>query len=240
MRKMILLILMMVVVFPVVSFAGSSSSSDSTSMGVGIAGASNETIFTSPNIPLQPQPIYPYLLQMLPGVVEDVTRFCPKNGLVDMLEPGDRYYKVKTYNGWFWDRIRLEDIEGEVLDRLPDAIKELGARNASDVRFKIRLKMSSRTIGSGGGGGGTLAGYGGGTNPLAYGSNASILPAIAVNTADPQFVISFYLVIPPSGKKASMEEQYKKSGWRQVEERVPLATKAGEPKKKVFGVEVSD
>jgi hypothetical protein len=62
------------------------------------------------------------------------------------------------------------------------------------IRFKVRFKMSSRTIGSGGGGGGSTAGFGGGTNPMAYGANASIMPGVAVNTADPQFIISYYLI----------------------------------------------
>ena len=79
------------------------------------------------------------------------------------------------------------------------------------------LGRSSKTVGFGSfcceiakmrGGGGSVPSFGGETNPLAYGSDASILPIIAVNTTDPQFVISYYLV--------SMSTKYAEEGWKEV------------------------
>lgn len=142
---------------------------------------------------LMPQPIYPYLLQMLPGVVGDATKEMPQFDLIQPLTT-EKIVKVVTFNGWCLDRIRLEDVEKEVLEHLTAVMKKFGVNSTERIRYRVKFKMSSRTIGSGGGGGGSVAGFGGGTNPLAYGSNASIMPAIATNTADPQFIISYYLL----------------------------------------------
>jgi len=185
--KMMILALILVVgsgVTPV--FAG-----DATA----VAGAdvNAQVISISPQQMLQPQPIYPYMLQLIPGVVGDATRDMAIFDAIKVLTT-EKVVKVVNLNGWCFDRIRLEDVEKEILDNLPKAMKELGTKTADTVRFRVKYKMSSRTIGSGGGGGGSMAGFGGGANPLAYSANASIMPGVAVNTADPQFIITYYLV----------------------------------------------
>jgi hypothetical protein len=175
-------------------FANDLAVSKSESGSVAVTGGVSVTTI-SPSIPMQPQPIYPYLLQMIPGVIADVTKDMPRYDIIDAYDKTkDLVVKSITYNGNIFDRIRLEDVKQEVLDRLPSAMKKLGAKTYDQVRFDVTLKMSSRTIGAGSGGGGTVSGFGGGINPLAYGSNASIMPAIAVNTADPQFQITYYLI----------------------------------------------
>jgi len=221
MRKMFLVVFM-VLLLPVMALAqlqqqgqigANQSQSQSQAGALGIGAAENNTTFISPNIPLQAQPIYPYLLQMVPGVVADVTKDMP---IPDAIQPlrlevdkqgvplptNERYVKVTTFNGWVWDRIRMEDVEEEVISHIPAVMKKFGVKTTERLRYRIGMKMSSRTIGSGGGAGGTVAGFGGGTNPLAYGSNASVMPAVAVNTADPQFVIRYYLTpIPVADQK---------------------------------------
>ncbi len=198
----------------------------------------SQVYYTAPNY-LQPQPIYPYLLQMVPGVVADVTKEMPLYDIIQAYDKTkDRVIKAKTYNGWFWDRIRLEDIKQEVLDRLPGAMKALGAKSYSEIRFDITLKMSSRTIGSGGGGGGSVAGFGGGTNPVAYGSNASIMPAVAVNTADPQFQITYYLIRVADQKTSEMKIEPKEKAT--ILYQAPSPPKESPAKRTIFGKEVSD
>lgn len=181
-KYLMILVLSLMLALPTMVFAGSSSDASAGAVAI---------VESVPNY-LQPQAIYPYMLQLIPGVVGDATRDMAIFDVVKVLTT-EKIVKVLTYNGWCWDRIRLEDIEKEILGNLPAVMKKFGVDSTERIRFRVKYKMSSRTIGSGGGGGGSVAGFGGGANPLAYGSNASIMPAIAVNTADPQFVISYYL-----------------------------------------------
>jgi hypothetical protein len=182
-KYLILIVLSLTLALPTMVFAGSSS--DASAGAVAIVESSSQY--------QQPQPIYPYMLQLIPGVIGDATRDMAIFDVVQVLTT-EKVVKVVTFNGWCLDRVRLEDVEKEVINNLPNAMKKLGVDATERIRFRVKYKMSSRTIGSGGGGGGSVAGFGGGTNPLAYGSNASIMPAVAVNTADPQFVISYYLI----------------------------------------------
>jgi len=174
-------------------------------------------IQSSPNY-LQSQPIYPYLLQMIPGVIADVTKEMP---LYDVIKPltTEKIVKAVTFNGTIFNRIRMEDVEQEVMDHIQGVMNKFGVTSTERIRYKVRFKMSSRTVGSGGGAGGSMAGFGGGMNPLAYGSNASIMPGIAVNTADPQFIISYYLVSLASAKMVAFDEKYIEQGWKKVEAR---------------------
>lgn len=195
-NKVLFIAIMVSLILPIMAFAQENTvTSTVNAYGIGMGGSQNSY--------LQPQPIYPYLLQMLPGVVGDATKEMPQFDLVKPLTT-EKIVRVVTFNGWCLDRIRLEDVEKEVLEHLSAVMKKFGVNSTERIRYRVKFKMSSRTIGSGGGGGGSVAGFGGGTNPLAYGSNASIMPAVAVNTADPQFVISYYLL--PLGKQEPKEK----------------------------------
>ena len=164
---------------------------------------------------------------MVPGVIADVTNNMPIPGAIQPLKlevdakgiplpTNEKYVKVMTFNGWMWDRIRMEDVEEEVISHIPAVMKKFGVTTTERLRYRVGMKMSSRTIGSGGGGGGSVAGFGGGTNPLSYGSNASVMPAVAVNTADPQFVIRYYLKTEESAPKKMTESDYKEQGYTKV------------------------
>lgn len=234
-------ILIALIMITILMMSGLALAGDITKAEAASLSGAEAVILSAPNY-LQAQPIYPYLLQMVPGVIADVTNNMP---IPDVIQPlrievdkqgvplptNEKYVKVKTFNGWVWDRIRMEDVEEEVISHVPAVMKKFGVKTTERLRYRIGMKMSSRTIGSGGGAGGTVAGFGGGTNPLAYGSNASVMPAVAVNTADPQFVIRYYLVPLAPNKKASLDEEYIKQGWTKVEEK---------SKKVVFGQEVND
>jgi len=224
--KMILVAIALVLI-------STSAFGESVSSGAEASAGAIAVSSSGPQYPL-PQPIYPYLLQMIPGVIADITKEMP---LYDAIKPLtiEKIVDVVTFNGSIFDRIRMEDMEKEVLNRLPGVLKKFDVKTAEFIRYKVRFKMSSRTVGSGGGGGGSVAGFGGGTNPVAYGSNASIMPGIAVNTADPQFVISFYLIAGAKVKKVGSldEKKYMEQGWTKVEEKKPARST-------VFGKEVSN
>ncbi len=155
---------------------------------------------------MQPQAIYPYLLQIIPGVVGDVTdrEEMPKFADIKPLDTKtDKVVKVISYTrgGRIAGFSRLEDFDSDLIDLIPTAIKKFGQKDTSKIRYKVLFKMSSKTIGANIGGGGATAGFGGGTNPVAYGTNGTGIGAWAVNTADPKFIIKFYLIDEYSGWK---------------------------------------
>jgi hypothetical protein len=152
---------------------------------------------SSPNY-LQGQPIYPYLLQIIPGVVGDVTdrEEMPKFANLLPLGKEDKVVKVIYYTrgGRIFGFSRLEDFDSDLLNLIPEAAKQLKQQDTSKIRFKVLFKMSSKTIGANLGAGGATAGFGGGVNPTAWGSNGAGIASFAVNTADPKFIIKFYLI----------------------------------------------
>ena len=201
MKRKIFLIALIVLILPVMSFAVEVEtfgySPPKTITNTASEAGAFAVINSSPNY-LQAQPIYPYLLQMIPGVVGDVTdrEEMPSFANINPLKKTDKVYKVISYTrgGRIAGFSRLEDFDADLLSLIPTAISKFGQKDAIRIRYKILFKMSVKSIGSGGGGGGSMGGFGGGTNPIAYGTNASIMPAIAVNTSDPKFIIKFYLI----------------------------------------------
>ena len=147
---------------------------------------------------LQPQPIYPYLMQLIPGVVGDVTDR-PEMPTFDVIQPlakTDRVIKVAfwTRGGRIMGFSRLEDFDTDLLNLVQNAMDTFGQTDTSRIRFKVLFKMSVKTIGVGGGGGGSMASGTNASIPILYGANASILPGLAVNTSDPKFIIKMYLI----------------------------------------------
>lgn len=197
MKKLILLIAVMaIMVCPVVSKAATAISENEVGA---FAGAASNTSFTTPQIPLQSQPIYPYLLQMVPGVVGDVTDRpeMPSFAGILPLQKTDKVVKIDSYTrgGRIAGFSRLEDFDSDLLDCIPKAMATFKQKNTDKIRFKVLFKMSVKSIGSGGGAGGGASGFTNTVaNPVAWAANGSILPGVAVNTSDPKFILKFYLI----------------------------------------------
>lgn len=198
MKMKLFLIALMVLVLPVMAFA-TAEIGGAVAVTKSEAGAiSGSYINSFPNY-IQPQAIYPYLLQIIPGVVGDVTDRDEMPKFADIQPLNTKTEKVLksiyyTRGGRIAGFSRLEDFDSDLLDLIPVAIKKFGQQDTSKIRYKVLFKMSSKTIGANLGGGGAAAGFTSGVNPTAWGTNGSGLGSFAVNTADPKFIIKFYLV----------------------------------------------
>lgn len=217
-----------------VSKSKSTANADSASFNAG-----NEQIITSPNIPLQAQPLYPYLLQMVPGMAgrvpeTDVPEFYaierlkikevwlnPATGEKRIVQHGDKVIDVEpfTRGGRWFGFSRIEDYDQDLLKLIPRVIKRFGQNDTTNIRYDVLFKTSQKSIGSGGGGGGSAAGLGGGANPVSWGSNAAVIPGVAINTFDPKITIKFYLI---ASQPARVEE-------KRVEKEVVIVQAAPQP-----------
>jgi len=192
--KMLIVAMMISLILPVMGFATVPTPPQTTSNSQ--SGA--EDIAFSGTQYLQPQPHYPYLMQLIPGVVGDVTDRpeMPDFANIMPLKKGEQVLNVEAYTrgGRIAGFSRLEDFDTDLLKLIPTVQKKFGQKDCTKIRYKVLFKMSVKTIGSGGGGGGSTSGFSGGTNPVAWGSNASIMPGFAVNTSDPKFILKFFLI----------------------------------------------
>lgn len=214
MKKILFIVIIMSLVLPVMAFAGGNATSNSTSNAgsESLSQGGGATINSFPNYQ-QPQNIYPYLLQLIPGVVADITdtKDMPDFYVIQPLRKGEQVLRVEPYTrgGRIAGFSRLEDFDQDLLCLVPKVMKLFGQSDTSRIRFRVIMKMSSKSIGANLGSGGSTAGFGGGMNPMAYGANGTGIGAVAVNTADPKIVIKFYLITP-------IPTNYEKEGWHQV------------------------
>lgn len=171
------------------------SISDANARSSSFNAGNEQTINQAPNY-LQAQPIYPYLLQIVPGVVGNMTKDTPNVGILPL--GNEEVIKIASYTrgGRIAGFSRLEDYDSDILDLKPGVMKDWGQKTTEKIRISILFKMSSKTIGGNLGLGGSGAGFGGGgqANPVAWGTNGSGIGSFAVNTADPKIIIKFYLI----------------------------------------------
>jgi predicted RNA-binding Zn-ribbon protein involved in translation (DUF1610 family) len=140
-------------------------------------------------IPVIPNPIP--LIQG--GKVGDITAQIVRFAIAARPYKGEAVVKVlKVVKGSIFDRVRLEDIEIDLLN----AYRAL-TTNGTDgkkIRYLVQYKDSAMGAGIGGGGAGSISGLNGGS--AAYGGTGSlaVLPGYTRSTADPAYLIKFYLV----------------------------------------------
>jgi len=243
--RLLFVIMIMILVLPVMTFA-QVTTSDSKAGALVISAptisptfnSKNDSgaiaaVMSSPNY-LQPQPIYPYLLQMVPGMAGrvpegDVPEFFaiqrlklkkvftnPVTGEERVIQEGDKVIRVEPYTrgGRWMGFSRIEDYDQDLLALVPKVMKLFGQKDTTNIRFDVSFKTSQKSIGSNAGGGGSAAGFQGGVNPVAWGSNVSGIGAFAVNTFDPKITLKFYLI--KTDQKIS-ELEYKEQGWSKAE-----------------------
>jgi len=144
--------------------------------------------------------INPIIIPLIHGRVGDTTSTLPNFAMVKPYR-GEPIVKVKVFNGCLFDRVRLEDLESDVICYYKVLIGqekrwwEAEARgkgwDSAKIRFAVHFKDSQ--MGAGVGGGGNLGGSTmTGGNGMAGGG--AILPGYSRSTADPQYIIKFYLV----------------------------------------------
>ena len=104
---------------------------------------------------------------------------------------------IESFNGWVLDRIRLEDVQKEVLKHLPEVVSKWGEKEKTNIRFWVFYKSSVFGAGTSGGINGVASALQGASG---VGGGAAILPGVNRSTVDPSFVVYYYLV------KGSKEE----------------------------------
>lgn len=138
-------------------------------------------------------PMYPNLLQQVPGTIGDFTKEMPKFSEIKPLleeEVMDKEDSVQTQYGWFADRIRLEDIEQDLL-KFWQKVKSEKNWSPQEMRYRVFYKMNFRSVGVGGGvsGGGSAISSDGIRGGFGSGS---ILPGFNSTLTDPHFIIKIY------------------------------------------------
>jgi hypothetical protein len=204
-KTLSILVLAMMLVLPMMAFAGDTEITGIIKSEVGAIAA----IQSAPNY-LQPPPLYPYLLQIIPGVIgrmpedsmpefADIQRLKMKKFDLTtgkVIQEADKVLKVIyfTRGGRIAGFSRVEDYDSDVIKLIPVAMKEFKQTDTSKMRVDCLFKMSSKTIGSSFGGNGATGGFGGGANPISWVTTGGGAFAFAVNTADPKIPIKFYLI----------------------------------------------
>jgi len=248
MKMKIFLVMLMILVMPVMAFS-QTMTSDSKAGALAVSSPTISTtvssendsgavaaVLSSPNY-LQPQPIYPYLLQMVPGMggrvpEGDVPDFYsikrlklkkvwtnPVTGEEKIIQEADQVIKVEPYTrgGRWMGFSRIEDYDQDLIALIPKVMALFGQKDTANIRFDVLFKTSQKSIGSNAGGGGSAAGFQGGVNPVAWGSNVAGIGAFAVNTFDPKITLKFYLIKAPDQSRKVSESEYKDQGWVKVE-----------------------
>jgi hypothetical protein len=172
-----------------------------TADAVAIAGASIETHSTV----IDPREL-PGAIAVIPmpipliqgGRVGDVTAQMVKFAIpATPYGNGDKVVRIlKVVKGSIFDRVRLEDIELDLIEAFKGIVAKYGSKdfNLAKVRYIVQYKDSAVGAGIGGGGAGSISGLNGGS--AAYGGTGSlaVLPGYTRSTADPMYIIKFFEV----------------------------------------------
>ena len=146
----------------------------------GVSVVTDRPLLTPPSItPIE----LPILLNGRIGDYTTLPRFA-NPALIPLDYKKDIVIKVlAVYSGSFLSRIRLEDLEKTLIDKAQGL--------SGNIRYIVQFKDSATTGGIGGGVSGGVA------EQYANGGSAgglAVLPGYHTSTANPQFIIKFYLV----------------------------------------------
>lgn len=158
--------------------------------------------------PVLPQgvPIYPNLLQQVPGQMGDVTTEIPS--IEGMLPLKDEVVikdldSIQVQYGWFGDRVRLEDVEQDLI-KFWEEVKEKKGWKDDEMRYRVQFKANFRSVGTGGG----VAATGSATSSGGLSGGAGtlgIFPGFSSTLTDHHFIIKIYHI--------KEEEKYGLSRW---------------------------
>jgi hypothetical protein len=195
MRKMIILTLTMIMMlaFNGMAFAADTTAIAGPAISVVDFNFAPTTYAEEPRqLPL-PVPIFPPVIPLIQGGrVGDVTKGLPEFAYVGLrpIGPGDKVVDLVVNSGRIFGRVRLEDIELDLIKFYKETINKK-KWNETKVRFAVQYKDSAMGAGIGGGGSASIsniAGSQGVTGALA------ILPGYNRSTADPMYILKLYLI----------------------------------------------
>lgn len=143
-----------------------------------------------------PVPVFPNPIPLIQGGrVGDITISLPGFAYVGLrpLEQRDRVLDLVVKSGSVFDRVRLEDIELDVIKFYKKTIK--GKKwNETRVRYAVQYKDSAVGAGIGGGGTGSISSLGNGVTAVGGTESLAVLPGYVRSTADPAYIIKLYLI----------------------------------------------
>ena len=184
-RRMTLMgLVFAMLILPVMALALDISASQSESLSAAIIQSSQQL---PSNIP-----VYPYLLQQIPGSVGDVTKEMPNfYRMLPLLN--EKVVGINVKHGWLIDRTRLEDIEVDLIKFWKETAEKMNWP-IDQMRYRIQYKMNYRSFGSGGGTSGGISAINGGGNPYGGAGSAGIFPGISSTVTDPIYIIKIYKI----------------------------------------------
>jgi hypothetical protein len=160
------------------------SNTNENTASVEIAGDQRELLAAPQIVPFD-IPVYQA------GKIGDYTSQMYNFANIIKLSPAETIVKVLgVYNGSWFSRIRLEDLEVALLNKRAELTDVLQTRkiDVAKVRYSVKYKDAVASSGVGGGGAGSLAFDG------LSSATGSVLPGYHASTHNPQFIITFYEV----------------------------------------------
>lgn len=138
-------------------------------------------------------PVIPQVIPLIQGGrVGDVTGQVVKFAIAAKPYNGELVVRIlKVVNGSIFDRVRLEDVEEDLLKVY---IKLSQKVDGKKVRYIVQYKDSAMGSGLSLGGAGSISGLNGGSST--YGGTGSVGTGVGYtrSTADPQYILKFFLV----------------------------------------------
>lgn len=206
MKKFIIGLCMLCI--PTFSLADVNSGSNSAAQSV----LMNQTKYEASHLLPQAIPLYPNYLQQVPGMIADVTNEIPAIVGLQPLKTEKVVREkdsVRVKYGWFGDRVRLEDVERDLIDFWIQIATETGWKE-EEMRYRVQMKQNYRSVGTGGGvvASGNAVSSGG----LSGGSGSvGILPGFNSTLTDPHFIIKIYHVFVPDWEFDVSSKEWRKN-----------------------------
>ncbi len=141
-------------------------------------------------------PIIPQVIPLIQGGrVGDVTAQVVKFAIPAKPYNGELVVKIlKIVSGSIFDRVRLEDIEADLLSAFNGLPKDKATDGGKKIRYLVQYKDSAMGTGLNIGTAGSISGLNGGSS--SYGATGSVGAGAGYtrSTADPMYIIKFFLV----------------------------------------------
>jgi len=129
------------------------------------------------------------------GKVGDITAQLPKFAYLGLtpLSKDDKVVDLKVRLGSIFDRVRLEDIELDLIS-FYNKIAGKGKWDPKKMRYLVQYKDSAMGAGIGGGASAGGSAINGGASQFGGAGTLSVLPGYSRSTADPLYVLKLYLI----------------------------------------------
>lgn len=154
-----------------------------------------QTYISERELPTAPQVVPPVVPLIQGGRIGDVTGQIARFAIAAKPYNGEPVVKIlRIVKGSIFDRVRLEDVEKDLLNAYGKLVPNSGDLDPKKIRYVVQYKDSAMGTGLSMGGAGNVSALNGGSS--AYGGSGSVGTGIGYSrsTADPAYIIKFFLV----------------------------------------------